>query len=86
MPSEKAKRITAHGIKLRDAIESRRNHWLTRKDLASLIGKKRLTPYDIDMLALLAENAQIRVKQEDGYSREGYRWVYGIFDENIPTD
>jgi len=86
MATRKAKRITAHGFKLRDAIETRRNQWLTRKDVAVLIGKKRLTPYDIDMLALLAENGHIRVEQQEGFSREGYRWVYGIFDEGFDTE
>lgn len=85
MPSDKRpQHITPHATKLRDAIARRRNQWLTRLDIAHLIGKKRLTPYDINLLHLLAETGEIRVQQVEGYSREGYRWEYGILDE--PAD
>jgi hypothetical protein len=81
MPIErKPQRITDHAHKLLNALEKRRNQWLTRLDIAHLIGKKRLTPYDIDLLHLLAETGHIRVQQTEGYSREGYRWEYGVFD------
>lgn len=77
----KPQRVTPHAQKLLDALEKRRNQWLTRLEVARAIGKKRLTPYDINLLELLAESGQIRVQQTEGYSREGYRWEYGVFDE-----
>ena len=80
MAPGKSQRLTAHARKLLAGLESRRNQWLTRREIAYLIGKKRLTPYDIDLLALLAEHGEIRMEQEEGYSREGYRWIYGVFD------
>lgn len=79
-PAPKPKRITAHADKLLNGLNRRRNQWLTRSDVAVLIGKKRLTPYDIDLLELMAEQGLIRVEKEDGYSREGFRWIYGVFD------
>jgi hypothetical protein len=83
-PYKKPTRITEQAEKLRSAIEKQANRWLTRRQIASAIGKKRLTPYDIDLLDLLADHDLIQMQQEEGYSREGYRWVYGIFnkDEN----
>lgn len=79
----KPKRITAHAEKLLNGLEKKRNQWQTRNDIAKLISKKRLTPYDIDLLDLLAEQGYIRREQEEGYSREGYRWVYGVFDRDF---
>lgn len=81
MPPSKPKRITEHAQKLLDGLNKRPNQWLTRKDVAVMIGKKRLTPYDIDLLDLLAESGHIRMEQEEGFSREGYRWIYGVFTE-----
>lgn len=80
-PRPKPQRLTAHANRLLDGLEKHRNQWLTRSEVAAAIGKKRLTPYDIDMLDLLAEKGRIRVEQEEGFSREGFRWIYGVFDE-----
>jgi len=76
----KPKRLTPHALKMEAALGRGRNQWHTRLEIARAIGKKRLTPYDIDLLDLLAEMGRIRVRQTEGYSREGYRWEYGIFD------
>lgn len=73
------KRITAHGEKLLDRLRQRPNEWFTRREVAFLIDKKRLTPYDIAMLDLLVERGYICHEKEEGYSREGYRWRYGYF-------
>lgn len=83
--SPKPKRVTAHAEKLLNGLGRRRNQWVTRKDIALLIGKKRLTPYDIDLLDLLSEQGYIRREQEEGYSREGFRWVYGVFDPDYDS-
>jgi len=77
----KPTRITEQAEKLRGAIEKQPNRWLTRKQVANAIGKKRLTPYDIDLLEILADRGLIKMQQEEGYSRDGYRWVYGFFAE-----
>jgi len=86
MPVRGPQRITAHAEKMLDGFNKHRNEWLTRKDIAVMIGKKRLTPYDIDLLELMAERDLIRMEQEEGYSREGYRWIYGIFDPDYEDD
>lgn len=76
-----SKRLTDHAEKLLNGFERRPNRWLTRREVAGMIGKKRLTPYDIALLELLAERNLIKMSQEEGYSREGYRWVYGLFED-----
>ena len=80
----KSKRITIQAEKLLDALGGSKNLWLTRREVAFKIGKKRLTPYDIELLELLAEQGHIAVAQEEGYSRDGYRWLYGVFDGAPP--
>ena len=81
-----ANRLTPQAYKLLGVLEKRRNQWLTRLEIARGTGKKRLTPYDIDLLARLAENGRIRAQQDAGYSREGYRWLYGVFDDEMKAD
>lgn len=77
-------RITPHAERLRDLLEGSRNQWLTRREIAMMLGKRRLTPYEIDLLHLLGERGHIHIMQEEGYSREGFRWIYGVFDEDRP--
>ncbi len=77
-------RITAHAQKILDAIHKRRNQWLTRAQIAQGLGKRRLTPYDVTLLDFLTDSGHIQSKKEEGYSREGYRWVYGVFDRPAP--
>ena len=79
------KHLTAQAYKLLNGLEKHPNQWLTRREIAKTIGKKRLTPYDIALLDLLAERNLVNRSQEEGFSREGYRWIYGIFDENDPS-
>lgn len=86
MPPNPPRRITAHAQKLQRALEGRRNRWHTRRKVALAIGKKRLTPYDIQLLDLLAAQGLIRATQEEGYSREGFRWLYGVFDPDADPD
>ena len=75
-------RITPRAEKLQNALAGRKNQWFTRHDVARLVGKKRLTPHEIDLLHLLGEKGRIRIRQEEGYSRDGYRWLYGVFDDD----
>jgi predicted DNA-binding ArsR family transcriptional regulator len=78
MPSD---HLTEHAQKIYHAISAQRNQWLTRAQIARMIGKNRLTPYDIALLDRLVEEEMIDSQQEQGFSREGYRWVYGVFNK-----
>lgn len=73
--------LTEHTQKIYHAILQQPDQWLTRAQIARLIGKKRLTPYDIALLDWLVDAEMIVCQQEQGFSREGYRWVYGVFNK-----
>lgn len=47
--------LTPHQLKLVQAIYESEGDWLTRAKLARAIGKRRLTPYDIECLGALTE-------------------------------
>jgi hypothetical protein len=51
--------LTPHQIHLIQALYSAGGKWLTRSRLARAINKKRLTPYDINCLAMLDEKGII---------------------------
>jgi hypothetical protein len=74
------KRMTIHAEKMLAQLQAHKNRWHTRSEVAFLMKRKRLTPYDIQCLELLAEMGLIMVDKEEGYSRDGYRWLYGVFD------
>ena len=85
MPAQpKPSRITPHAETLREVLEGSRNQWFTRREIALKLDKRRLTPYEIDLLHLLAERGRIHIMQEEGYSRDGFRWIYGVFDDERP--
>lgn len=78
--------ITPHGEKILAIFAAQRNRWLTRGQIASGLGKRRLTPYDITLLEIFVDAGFIQSRREEGYSREGFRWVYGLFDDPPPED
>lgn len=80
----KPTRITAHAEKLRTVLEGSKNQWFTRSEVALLMEKRRLNPHEIDLLHLLGERGHIHIMQEEGYSRDGFRWIYGVFDDDQP--
>jgi hypothetical protein len=77
-------RITEHAERILAVLENVKNRWHTRSELAALMERKRLTPYDIVCLELLVKMELVQQDKEEGYSRDGYRWRYGVFD--MPQD
>ncbi len=78
-------RMTVHAEGILILLQKNKNHWLTRSQVAGLMKRKRLTPYDILCLDLLVTLGLVYQDKEEGYSRDGYRWRYGVFDAP-PTD
>lgn len=58
---EKLNKLTKHQLKIIQALYDAGSEWLTRSRLARAIGKKRLTPYDIECLKQLAETELILI-------------------------
>lgn len=55
--------LTPHQLKLVQALYDSDGQWLTRSQMARAIGKKRLTPYDIDCLKMLTEHSIIQTSR-----------------------
>ena len=53
--------LTPHQIKLVEALYNAGDTWLTRAQIARAVGKRRLTPYDINILAMLAHRGLIEM-------------------------
>lgn len=53
--------LTPHQLKLLQAVYNAGDEWLTRAQTARAIGKRRLTPYDIDCLRLLSDKHIIEI-------------------------
>ncbi|TVR22817.1 MAG: hypothetical protein EA396_05365 [Anaerolineaceae bacterium] len=85
-PDSRRQHITEHGQKILAILQTQRNRWLTRGQIAAALGKRRLTPYDITLLELFVDEGFIQSRQQKGYSREGFRWLYGIFDDPPPDE
>jgi hypothetical protein len=47
--------LTPHQLKIVEALYHANGEWLTRIQVARALGKKRLTPYDIDCLKQLSD-------------------------------
>lgn len=55
--------LTEHQRKILDIIYSAEQGWMSRLELAKAMGKRRLNPYDMSCLDLLAEQGLIEVSQ-----------------------
>jgi hypothetical protein len=51
--------LTPHQLKILQVVYAAGNAWVTRANVARALGKRRLTPYDIDCLTMLSERALI---------------------------
>ncbi|MEP7286941.1 MAG: hypothetical protein ABI947_14385 [Chloroflexota bacterium] len=52
--------------------------WHTRSDIARLMGKPHLTPFDVAALEALAENGRVIAEQHEIDSPIPVRWEYKI--------
>lgn len=69
-------RVTPHAERMLEAIRSQRGDWLTRQDIARAIGKKRLTPWEIGLLKLFADQGLIEMQTFDTNAPSGKVWKY----------
>lgn len=57
--------LTPHQLRLLQAVYDGGRRWLTRANMARAINKRRLTPYDINCLKMLAEEGIIEESTQD---------------------
>jgi predicted transcriptional regulator len=50
--------------------------WTSRAELAKLLGKKRLNPYEVAALDMLTAQGQIEAEKRPAIGPIGYQWFY----------
>lgn len=56
--------LTPHQLKIVQAVYDGGGNWLTRSKVAKSLGKRRLTPYDIDCLAMLTDKGIVTMSTQ----------------------
>jgi len=56
--------MTPHQLKIVQTIHNAGDNWLTRSKVAKALGKRRLTPYDIDCLNMLSDKEIIDISTQ----------------------
>lgn len=67
--------LTPHMKKILDALRSA-GDWMNRAQLAEALGKKRLTPYDVQILDGLATAGTVEAQRREKPGFIPYEWVY----------
>jgi len=73
--------LTPHQLKILQTVYDGGGTWLTRSKIARALGKRRLTPYDIDCLKMLTEKAIIETStQPTTAPGSDFAYVYNMPD------
>lgn len=74
--------MTPHQLKIIQVMYDSEGDWLTRSKVAKLLGKRRLTPYDINCLKMLTDvgiiNTSTRPTTAPG---SDFAYIYSMVDE-----
>jgi prophage antirepressor-like protein len=74
--------LTRHQLKIVQALYDAGEAWLTRSQVARALGKKRLTPYDIECLQMLTEvNILETSTQPTTAPGSDFAYIYHMSDE-----
>ena len=74
--------LTSHQLKIVQAIYHSGGTWLTRSKVAKALGKRRLTPYDIECLKHLTELTIIETStQPTTAPGSDFAYIYHMQDE-----
>lgn len=72
--------LTNHQWKLLESLIKANGQWLTRRQIATDIGKRRLIPYDMGCLKQLEERQLIEIAQILDPTPIGFQVVYRVTD------
>ncbi|MFQ3645612.1 MAG: hypothetical protein SNJ54_01055 [Anaerolineae bacterium] len=73
--------LTAHQLRILQIVYDSGGTWLTRAKVAKALGKRRLTPYDINCLKMLADRRIIEEgTQETTAPGSDFAYVYHMPD------
>lgn len=74
--------LTPHQFKIMQVMYDAGSEWLTRAMVAKRLGKKRLTPYDINCLAMLSEKNILETStQPTTAPGSDFAYIYTMPDE-----
>lgn len=74
--------LTPHQLKIVQAVYDGGGDWLTRAKVAKALGKRRLTPYDINCLKMLADkDIVIESTQPTAAPGSDFAYVYHMPDD-----
>lgn len=76
-------RLTNHQWKLLEVLIQANMKWVTRRQIANTIGKRRLIPYDIDCLKTLEEFELVNIEQVHDDTPIGYQVVYRVSEQTM---
>lgn len=75
--------LTNHQWKLLEVLIKAQGKWVSRREIAQQIGKRRLIPYDINCLQQLEERLLIVIQHIHDDTPIGYQVVYRASDETL---
>lgn len=79
--SSRLQDLTAHQLRILKIVHDSGGVWLTRAKVAKALGKRRLTPYDINCLKMLVERGIIEEgTQETTAPGSDFAYVYHMPD------
>ena len=74
--------LTPHQVKILEALYDVGDVWLTRAQIAKAIDKKRLTPYDIEILQKLTERGLLETStQPTNAPGSDFAYIYRMSDD-----
>jgi hypothetical protein len=76
-------RLTNHQWKLMEVLIKAEFTWMTRRQIAKEIGKRRLIPYDIGCLKTLQEMQLVDIAKVDDNTPIGYQVVYRTSEQTV---
>jgi hypothetical protein len=75
--------LTNHQWKLMEVLIKAESEWVTRRHIATTIGKRRLIPYDIGCLKMLEEQELIDIARVQDNTPIGYQVVYRLSAKSV---
>jgi len=75
-------KLTPHQMKIIQVMYDAENEWLTRAMVAKRLGKRRLTPYDINCLTMLSEKDILQTStQPTTAPGSDFAYIYTMADD-----
>ena len=75
-PDYKSPPITEQALKILEVLQEKPGAWLKRKEIALALGKRRLTPYDIELLQRLCDEDLAEIGRRSNPTPIGYEYAY----------